>query len=105
MVIEDSDGSEPVPEYDYRPNWEPEDVCNNIILTVAIPRIIACVKGCTGIENPEAVKDLLEACEAAMVKIEAYENCSPADNVISAEDMPEEWELCRAAVAKAKGGA
>jgi len=48
-----------------------------------------------------AAPELLEACEAAMLKIEAYEECVPGE-VIAAEDMPEEWELCRAAIAKAK---
>ena len=56
-------------------------------------RIVACVNGCEGI-NPEAVKDLLAACEAML----ATWGSDDEDSIIAARDM------ARAAAAKAKGG-
>ena len=55
-------------------------------------RIVACVNGCRGI-NPEAVRELLEACEAA---VNAFEIEVPTGNEVVAQ--------LRAAIAKATQG-
>lgn len=61
-------------------------------------RIVACVNGCAGI-NPEAVPDLVKACEVALATIGPYVENDDAMGWGVAADS-----LLRAAIAKAKGG-
>ena len=75
-------------------------------------RIVACVNACEGI-NPEAVPDLLEACQAGKAYFDLlYNNMSDPDSWSSARTLEGDdldtlfnrWrELSNTAIAKAKG--
>lgn len=75
------------------------EICHNAL------RIVACVNGCAGLQNPEAVKDVVDALEAMIPEWwdKEGDDTSAYDGKLCGEITFGDVRRARAALAKLKG--